>query len=864
MNAIAHQALCFACLCALRTPLCGVAADKEGHGASAPTALRNELGAISNTQGPVWSSPAGPHAGRLAALNSVVFAGNQNGLYLSRDSGTTWTLSSIHDWIRDLQVVGSSVYAVSASAVLRSTDVGQSWQTLYVDAGTGNLLLNRIAIAGNVIYVSAAEFADGSYGQLLKSSDGGATWRFTNFIPAVLHPGAAIILGSTLYVGAYSPVPAAYSLFKSDTGGASWVFYDQGLPDDSEVTDILGTGSTLYVATGTGVSRRATSGASWQAVNTGLSSLSVNGLAIAGGTLYAATGAGVFASTNAAQSWESIGSGLAGTAVSAVAVSSSALYAATSSGVRRLDLGSPPVVCSPGSTSLCLNGGRFSVTANFNAGGVNAGVAQVVQLTPDTGYLWFFDSSNVEAVVKVLDGCALSGHYWVFAGGLTNVNVVMTVTDTHTGKIQTYTNPANTEFQPIQDTSAFATCSVPTNASHDAVEEAASEEIAKIEELLDSGAAVQTPSGRAEPTSPSTSGSSCTASATALCLNNDRFQVTAHFDAGGGNSGTAQVVPLTTDTGYLWFFSSSNVEAVVKVLNGCGLNSNYWVFAGGLTNVNVVITVTDTQTRIQKTYINPPNKRFQPIQDTSAFATCSSGPAAPYGVDSHTVALYHFEDPPGNVVADATGVNPGVATGTAIVPSLFGHGRNFLGSGEGHYITVSDNPSLRGMAQMTIEAWVYPTGFDLGNFNATEIIVGRGDATSPYDIYWMSMTRNDDPASSFNYFTVGMDIVVEASGQASSAHSAIHHLPNQWYYIVGTYDGQKARVYVNGVLEQVGNLSPGMVVNTTDPLYFDNHTFFSHTASSNGRIGGVFDEIRISDIARSASEIAAVYAAAPH
>jgi hypothetical protein len=40
----------------------------------------------------------------------------------------------------------------------------------------------------------------------------------------------------------------------------------------------------------------------------------------------------------------------------------------------------------------------------------------------------------------------------------TDVNVILTVTDTQTGAIQTYTNPQGTPFQPIQDTNAFATC----------------------------------------------------------------------------------------------------------------------------------------------------------------------------------------------------------------------------------------------------------------------------------------------------------------------------------------------------------------------------------------------------------------------
>jgi hypothetical protein len=58
-----------------------------------------------------------------------------------------------------------------------------------------------------------------------------------------------------------------------------------------------------------------------------------------------------------------------------------------------------------------------------------------------------------------LDACSgSSGYYWVFAGGLTNVHVGLTITDTFTGVVRTYTNPQNTAFQPIQDTSAFATC----------------------------------------------------------------------------------------------------------------------------------------------------------------------------------------------------------------------------------------------------------------------------------------------------------------------------------------------------------------------------------------------------------------------
>lgn len=114
----------------------------------------------------------------------------------------------------------------------------------------------------------------------------------------------------------------------------------------------------------------------------------------------------------------------------------------------------------------------------------------------------------------------------------------------------------------------------------------------------------------------------CSQDASTLCLNAGRFKVQATWTTADNVSGAGHAVSLTGDTGYFWFFSSNNVEMVVKVLNGCGLNSRYWVFAGGLTNVFVTIQVTDTLTGAVRFYNNPINTAFQPIQDTAAFATC--------------------------------------------------------------------------------------------------------------------------------------------------------------------------------------------------------------------------------------------------
>jgi hypothetical protein len=119
-----------------------------------------------------------------------------------------------------------------------------------------------------------------------------------------------------------------------------------------------------------------------------------------------------------------------------------------------------------------------------------------------------------------------------------------------------------------------------------------------------------------------TSDGPCVASPNAMCLNSDRFRVQALFLTGAGQGGEARMVKLTADSGYSWFFDSDNIEGVIKVLNGCGVNSRYWVFAAGLTNVKVLLTVTDSATASTTTYFNPQGVPFQPLQDTGAFSTC--------------------------------------------------------------------------------------------------------------------------------------------------------------------------------------------------------------------------------------------------
>ncbi|HZI63819.1 MAG TPA: choice-of-anchor Q domain-containing protein, partial [Thermoanaerobaculia bacterium] len=125
----------------------------------------------------------------------------------------------------------------------------------------------------------------------------------------------------------------------------------------------------------------------------------------------------------------------------------------------RCDIGAFEVsgACSPGSEQLCLNHSRFRVTARFTTPSEST-AAHAVTLTGDTGYFWFFQPTNVELTVKVLNGCGVNQRYWVFASGLTNQAVEVSVTDSQTGATRTYNNPRGRVFRTRLDTGAFSTC----------------------------------------------------------------------------------------------------------------------------------------------------------------------------------------------------------------------------------------------------------------------------------------------------------------------------------------------------------------------------------------------------------------------
>ncbi len=78
---------------------------------------------------------------------------------------------------------------------------------------------------------------------------------------------------------------------------------------------------------------------------------------------------------------------------------------------------------------------------------------------------------------------------------------------------------------------------------------------------------------------------------------------------------------------------------------------------------------------------------------------------------------------------------------------------------------------------------------------------------------------------------------------------------NTWYYLTGTFDGNSMNFYVNGVNSAGSLSSPGSIATNNKPTYIGKGLLDLQTLFFNG----VEDEVRVSNVARSASWIASEY-----
>ncbi|MDA8018222.1 MAG: hypothetical protein MPN21_12315 [Thermoanaerobaculia bacterium] len=104
--------------------------------------------------------------------------------------------------------------------------------------------------------------------------------------------------------------------------------------------------------------------------------------------------------------------------------------------------------------ALQLADGRFRVEVDWDNMS-STGIGQPQQITSHSGAFWFFVPDTFEMAVKLFDGTAVNGSFWVFFGGVTSVGYTVRVTDTCTGAQQNYVVPFGTGSSSSVDMTAF-------------------------------------------------------------------------------------------------------------------------------------------------------------------------------------------------------------------------------------------------------------------------------------------------------------------------------------------------------------------------------------------------------------------------
>ena len=128
----------------------------------------------------------------------------------------------------------------------------------------------------------------------------------------------------------------------------------------------------------------------------------------------------------------------------------------TSSRVFLVESNSPAGTCESSAERRCLQDSRYAVAVEWRKPDGESGAGSVVHAgTNDSGLFTFFSRENWEILIKVLDGCAVNGHVWVYGASTTDLGYTIQVTDTVTGTVKEYRNEPGLPAAAITDARAF-------------------------------------------------------------------------------------------------------------------------------------------------------------------------------------------------------------------------------------------------------------------------------------------------------------------------------------------------------------------------------------------------------------------------
>jgi len=196
------------------------------------------------------------------------------GVFRSVDAGMNWTNAGLVNCISAVVVDPqnlSTVYAATLyRGVLKSLDGGESWTE--INSGCAGVTVTALALAlqnPQTLYAGVQSPAGlpGVDSRLLKTTDGGMTWRSTALTVAQSLVSAVTIdsqNSSNIYAVTTTSPNAAGGLWRSMDGGASWLDLSASMPVPIYAVAVNPKSpTTIYIGTDLGVMTSADAGETW-------------------------------------------------------------------------------------------------------------------------------------------------------------------------------------------------------------------------------------------------------------------------------------------------------------------------------------------------------------------------------------------------------------------------------------------------------------------------------------------------------------------------------------------------------------------------------------------------------------------------
>ena len=231
----------------------------------------------------------------------------------------------------------------------------------------------------------------------------------------------------------------------------------------------------------------------------------------------------------------------------------------------------------------------------------------------------------------------------------------------------------------------------------------------------------------------------------------------------------------------------------------------------------------------------PPSRKITNNESQHGAPTTNNQPNEIPVNDNGIIAYYPFT---GNANDISGKTNHGTVNGAYLTMDRHGNSNSAYGfNGQDDSIQVRHNPSLDITQQISLAAWVYPTS------QKTQEIVRKGAGVYGPDAapYSLSLAGTGEIVFSLRPYL-----------QFAQVRKTDYPL-NKWFFVVGTYDGTKMKLYVNGKLENSRPIS-GILQKNSSPLLIG--TRLKLPADT---FHGKIDELHIYNRALSEAEIITLY-----